>query len=87
MQINELREIDQLLAYVDPKYYDNFCDTWYLGLNAYKEYPHSLLLMANAVLNHWDIPLYVTDVSWSDNDKCFIWHFGENTSPEYNNYK
>jgi len=75
MQINELREIDQLLAYVDSKYWDTFCDVWYQDLNAYKEYPHSLVLMANAILNHWDIPLYVEDVSWADNDECFIWHF------------
>jgi hypothetical protein len=75
MQINELHEIDQLLAYVDQKYWDIFCDTWYQDLDAYKEYPHSLVMMANAVLNHWDIPLYVEDVSWSDTDECFIWHF------------
>jgi hypothetical protein len=75
MQINELREIDQLLAYVDQKYWDIFCDTWYHGLDAYKEYPHSLLIMANAILNHWDIPLYAEDLSWDSTDKCFIWHF------------
>jgi len=75
MQINELREIDQLLAYVDQKYWDIFCETWYQGLDAYKEYPHSLLLMANAILNHWDIPLYAEDISWDSTDKCFIWHF------------
>lgn len=75
MQINELREIDQLLVYVDQKYWDIFCETWYQGLDAYKEYPHSLLMMANAILNHWDIPLYAEDISWDSTDKCFIWHF------------
>lgn len=75
MQMNELTEIDQLLCYVDRKYWDAFCDTWYRDLNVYKEYPHSLVLMANAVLAHWEIPLYVEDVLWHDTDKCFIWHF------------
>lgn len=75
MQMNELREIDQLLAYVDQIYWDDFCSVWYTDLNAYKECPHSLVLVANAVLNHWGIPLYVEDVSWHDTDECFIWHF------------
>ena len=75
MQVNELHDIDQLLAYVDPKYWDIFCDTWYQDLDAYKEYPLSLLMMANAILNHWDIPLYAEDISWSSADECFIWHF------------
>jgi hypothetical protein len=75
MQMNELTEIDQLLGYVDQKYWDAFCDVWYVDLNAYKEYPHSLVLMANAVLAHWGIPLYAEEVSWHDADKCFIWHF------------
>lgn len=75
MQMNELNEFYQLLAYVDPAFWDCFSDAWYDGLNAYKDYPDSLLLAANAVLHHWDIPLYVDDVAWDDVDDCFIWHF------------
>jgi hypothetical protein len=75
MKMNELTEIDQLLAHVDSIYWDDFCDVWYRDLNEYKECPHTLLMMANAVLVHWGIALYAEDVTWSDRDECFIWHF------------
>ena len=87
MKMNELTQLDRLLKHVDPNYADDFCQTWYIDLDQYKEHPDTLLLMANAVLNHWDIPLYTTGVSWHEKDECFVWHFGKNTSPEYNNYK
>jgi hypothetical protein len=82
MLINELHEINQLLAYVDSDYWDVFCDVWYQDLNAYREHPHSLMLMANAILNHWDVPLYAEDVSWAEADECFIWHLTERKGTE-----
>jgi hypothetical protein len=87
LKVNEMTEMDLILCYLDAADCDNFCIAWYFGLDEYKNNHDMLLLMANAVLNHWEIPLYATDVSWHDNDECFIWYFGQNTSPEYNNYK
>jgi hypothetical protein len=82
-QFNEITDRDKLLSYLNPADWDNFCTAWYNGLDLYKEYPNSLILMANAVLTHWEVPLYVVDVSWDSALDCFVWHFGKNDSPDY----
>ena len=83
MQINEITQIDQILKHLVPEDQENFCYAWYQGLDAYKENPNALMLMANATLTHFEIPLYATDVGWDETSECYIWHFGENTSPDY----
>lgn len=87
LKVNEMTEMDLILCYLDEEDWDNFCTAWYIGLDEYKNNPDALLLVANAMLNHWNIPLYAVGISWADNDDCFVWHFGLNTSPDYNNYK
>jgi hypothetical protein len=76
--VNESTEIEEFLQHVDPVYWDIFCDAWYAGLTPYKDYPESLMLVANAILNHWEIPLYTEDVSWDDTHACFVWHLVTN---------
>jgi len=83
MQINEITEIDKILNYLDEADYNNFCHAWYQGLDPYKENPEALLLMANAVLAYFEVPLYATGVSWDGSNNCFVWKFGKNTSPDY----
>jgi hypothetical protein len=83
MQINEITEIDQLLKHLPEGDQENFCYAWYQGLDLYKGNQNALLLLANATLTYWSIPLYAVDVGWDEENECFIWHFGENTSPEY----
>jgi hypothetical protein len=87
LKVNEITQIDKILQHVVPMYHDSFCEAWYFGLDAYKDNVDVLLLVANAILEHWEIPLYAVNVSWSKKHECFVWHFGENTSPDYNNYK
>ena len=82
-KLNEITDRETLLSYLDPADWDNFSTAWYNGLDPFKEYPNSLIIMANAVLTHWEVPLYAVDVGWDEEQGCFIWHFGENTSPEY----
>jgi len=83
MQINEITQIDQILQHVDPKYHDTFCEAWYFGLDAYKDNVDVLMLVANAILAHWEIHLYAVNISWDEVNECFIWHFGDNNSPDY----
>lgn len=83
MQINEITQIDQLLKHLPEGDQENFCYAWYQGLDLYKGNRDALLLLANATLTYWSIPLYAVDVGWDEENECFIWHFGENTSPEY----
>ncbi|CAB4241623.1 hypothetical protein UFOVP71_161 [uncultured Caudovirales phage] len=83
MQINEITQIDLLLEHLDPADQENFCYAWYQGLDVYKDNPNALLLVANATLTHWEIPLYAVNVTWDEVNECFIWHFGDNNSPEY----
>jgi hypothetical protein len=83
MQINEITQIDLLLKHLPAEDQENFCYAWYQGLDAYKDNVEALLLIANATLTHWEVPLYAVNVSWDEINDCFIWHFGENTSPEY----
>lgn len=85
MQVNEITEIDLIICHLDEADQENFVTAWYFGLDEYKHNLNSLLIMANATLNHWSIPLYAVGVSWHDKDECFIWHFGNNTSPDYTN--
>jgi len=87
LKVNEMTEMDLILCHLDQADWDNFCSAWYFGLDEYKNNHDVLLLMANAMLNHWNIPLYAVSVSWSKKYKCFVWHFGKNSSPDYNNYK
>jgi len=76
MRINEVTQFNRLLAYVDPVYHDLFCDAWYIELDRYKEDPNSILMFANAILAHWDVPLYAESIAgWDDNNECFIWKF------------
>ena len=75
IQVNEITELDLIICYLDEKDRENFVCAWYFDLDEYKDNPDMLLLMANAVLTHWGIPLYAEDVSWHKADKCFIWHF------------
>ena len=83
MHINEITEIDKILTHLDQADHDNFCYAWYQGLDPYKENPHALLLMANAVLTHFEVPLYATGISWDPFTECFVWKFGKNTSPNH----
>lgn len=87
LKVNEMTEMDLILCHLESADHDNFCVAWYFGLDEYKNDHDVLLLMANAMLAHWDIPLYAVSVSWDDKHECFVWHFGPNTSPDYNNYK
>lgn len=87
LKVNEMTEMDLILCHLDEGDWDNFCQAWYYGLDEHKNEFNTLLLMANAMLNHWEIPLYATSASWSEAHNCFVWHFGNNTSPDYNNYK
>jgi hypothetical protein len=75
IQINEVTEQDKLLSYLDPNDWDNFYTAWYYGLDPYKENPEALIMMANAVLTHWHVPLYAESIDWDDGNDCFIWHF------------
>ena len=76
MQINEITDFHEVLQYISPDYHDLFTDAWYQGLDPYKHYPESLLLVANAILNHWRVPLYAKSISgWDDANSCFIWDF------------
>jgi hypothetical protein len=75
MQINEITEFHEVLQYISPDLQDSFCEAWYQGLDPYKNYPESLLLVANAILNHWHVPLYAKEISgWDDEHCCFIWN-------------
>lgn len=85
MQVNELTEIDLIICHLEEEDQENFCIAWYFGLDHYKENEDALLIMANATLNHWEIPLYAVGIIWSPQHNCFIWIFGDNTSPDYTN--
>lgn len=83
MYINEITDFDKVLQHIEPKYQDCFCESWYHGLDQYKEFPESLLLVANAILNHWEVPLYVESiVGWDEINNCFIWHLRQMKQPQ-----
>lgn len=83
MTVNEITQINKILKYLAKEDYENFCHAWYYGLDPFKENPNALLLIANAILTHFEVPLYTTDVGWDQTTNCFIWKFGKNTSPDY----
>ncbi len=87
LKVNEITQMDLILCHLYEEDRDDFATAWYFGLDEYKDNHDVLLIMANAMLAHWEIPLYAVSVSWSKRYQCFIWHFGQNTSPDYNNYK
>jgi hypothetical protein len=83
MQINEITQIEKLLKHLATGDQENFCYAWYHGLDSFKDDMNALLLMANATLTHFGIPLYANNVTWDEVNECFIWHFGKNDSPDY----
>ena len=80
MWVNEKTELDiiyQNLEIVDGEVdavVNEFCDMWYNDIDGVKDSDKSTLIQAaNGILTWWNVELMVTDLTWAEEDNCFIW--------------
>jgi hypothetical protein len=80
MWVNEKTELDiiyQNLEIVDGEVdavVNEFCDMWYNDIDGVKDSDKGTLIQAaNGILTWWNVELMVTDLTWAEEDNCFIW--------------